>query len=188
MKLAATFILAFSIAAVVSCGKKHEADSKAVAQEENKEQFDDRSEKDDAAFAVAATDGALLEIELGKLAATRASAEEIRILGQTVSDDHGRANAELGGMIDSKGISVPATLSAESQKKFDELSAKKGAEFDQAYAAFMVNDHQEEIEAYKKQATNGTDPDLKAWAARKVPILQHHLTLAQNAQKIVSGK
>lgn len=173
---------------LLSCGKKHEPDSKAVAQKENKEQLDDKSEKDDAAFAVAATDGALLEIELGRLAASRATTEEIKILGQTVSDDHGRANAELGGMIENKGISVPTTLSAESQKKFNELSAKNGAAFDQAYAAFMVNDHQEEIEVYKKQATNGTDPELKAWAARKVPILQHHLTLAQNAQKIVSGK
>ena len=44
----------------------------------------------------------------------------------------------------------------------------------------MVKDHQEDLQAYQEEAANGTDPDVKAFAARHVPLLQEHLRMAQS--------
>ncbi len=46
--------------------------------------------------------------------------------------------------------------------------------FDHAYARAMVQDHQEDLRLYQEEAANGTDPDVKAFAARHVPLLQEH--------------
>ena len=187
MKTIISSILVVAALGLISCGNKAETDSKEVAQDQNKEQFDDKSEKKDAAFAVAAADGGLLEVKLGELAASKGTAQEIKLLGKTISDDHERANAELGAMAEEKKISIPNTLSEENQKKYDEIAAKTGPEFDKAYAAFMVNDHHEDIDKFRNQAENGTDEELKRWAARKVPALEQHLMLAENAAKVVNA-
>ena len=177
-----------SFISLTSCGKKAETDSKEMAEDKNKEQFDKRDDKKDAAFAVAAADGALLEIKLGELALANGQAQEVKLLAKTMIDDHGRANAELGAMADAKNITVPLELSEDNQKKYDELAEKKGMEFDKAYAAFMVTDHHDDIEEFKRQAEGGSDPELTKWAARKMPTLQHHLMMAQNANKAVNGE
>ncbi len=52
----------------------------------------------------------------------------------------------------------------------------------------MVSDHEEDLDAFKKEAENGNDADLKAWAAGKVPTLQHHLDAAKTAQDVVKKK
>ena len=42
-----------------------------------------------------------------------------------------------------------------------------------------IPDHQEDLRAYQNEAQNGTDPDVRAFAARSVPLLQEHLRMAQ---------
>ena len=46
----------------------------------------------------------------------------------------------------------------------------------------MVDDHKDDVDEFKKEADNGKDADLKSWAAGKVPVLQHHLDVAQNVK------
>ena len=101
-------------------------------------------------------------------------------------DDHSKANSELATLAAQKQISIPPTLSEKKQTKYDDLSKIKGSEFDKAYAKFMVEDHKEDIEAFKKEAEKGIDAELKAWAAEKVPTLEHHLMMAEAAEKAVN--
>ena len=39
----------------------------------------------------------------------------------------------------------------------------------------MVDDHESDVSAFQKQADNGTDPDVKAFAAKTLPVLKKHL-------------
>ena len=59
------------------------------------------------------------------------------------------------------------------------MAKLRGAAFDRAYAKAMVEDHQEDLRVYQEEAASGTDPDVKAFAARQVPLLQEHLRMAQ---------
>jgi len=169
---------------VASCGN-NETDSKEIAKDENKEKFDTSMIKDDTKFAVAAADGGMMEVQLGKLALTNASSTSVKQFAQMMVDDHSKANSELKTLAVAKNITIPDALSNKNQDKYNDLAKKKGTDFDKAYASFMVDDHKEDIDAFKKEAEKGMDPDLKAWAAGKLPVLEHHLMMAQSADSTV---
>jgi putative membrane protein len=175
-------LFSFLIAAIcftVSCNSG--PDSKKDAVEDNKEKFNSTDLQDDIKFAVAAADGGRLEVELGKLAQSNAASKQVKDFGQQMISDHGKAGEELAALAASKNITLPATLGAKHQQSYDDLAKKKGADFDKAYASFMVDDHKEDIEEFTKEAEKGKDADLKNWASGKIPVLQHHLMMAQSA-------
>jgi len=43
----------------------------------------------------------------------------------------------------------------------------------------MLSDHTKDVSEFEKQSTKGTDPDLKAFAAKTLPTLQEHLQMAK---------
>ena len=106
---------------------------------------------------------------------------------QTMIDDHSKANEELKTLAQSKNITLPTTLSEENQEHYNDIAEKSGAEFDQAYCDFMVKDHKDDLDKFKKAADKAEDPDLKSWAAGKVPVLEHHLSMAEGMEKAVES-
>ncbi|CAN5254036.1 DUF4142 domain-containing protein [soil metagenome] len=183
------YIKVFTIAVLISmsaCGPKKN-DAKEQAEEQNEAKFDDTRVERDAEFAVAAADGGLLEVELGKLAQSNAASTQVKSFGKMMMDDHSKANAELKTLAASKGIQLPAVLSEKNQKKFNDLADKSGKDFDDAYTDFMVKDHKEDIDEFQKEAEKGRDPELKSWAAGKVAVLEHHLQMAKQAEEAVDN-
>ncbi|HEY1030884.1 MAG TPA: DUF4142 domain-containing protein [Flavipsychrobacter sp.] len=179
-----TLLLAALLSAA-SCGNNNETDSKEIAEEQNEAKLDDTHLEKDAEFAVAAADGGMMEVELGKLAATNAASAQVKEFAQGMVTDHSQANEELKSLAASKNIALPATLSEDKQKKVNELAEKKGADFDKAYMDFMVDDHEEDIKKFQDEADNGNDAEIKGWASGKVPVLQHHLEMAKTTRDAV---
>lgn len=171
--------------AMVSCGKKAETDSKEIAEDQNEERFDTTRIEDDTEFAVDAADASLLEVRLGELAQTNGASAKVKELGKTMVTDHTKANEELKSLASQKNIALPGALSEESQKDYDDLAEKRGADFDKAYADAMVDGHKKVIKKFQKQADDGKDPDLRSWASGKLPALQHHLTMSEETKEAV---
>jgi putative membrane protein len=169
-----------------ACGNNN--DSKKEAVQENKEKFDSTAIQDDTKFAVAAADGGMMEVQLGKLALMNASAKEVKKFAQMMIDDHSKAGDELKSLAATKNITLPQTLSNKNQRDYDDFTKKKGADFDKAYTSYMVNDHKEDIDDFSSEADKGKDTDLKSWASGKIPVLQHHLMMAQSADSVVRKK
>ena len=192
MKINVLFLMLLTLVIVTSINscnpKKSTPDSKDVAEKQNEAKFDTTSIEDDVQYAIAAADGGLLEIQLGSLALTHASSAEVKKFGQSMIDDHSEANKELAALASRKNITLPQTLSEKNQKHYDELQQKKGKAFDEAYTDFMVKDHKEDIDEFKKEAEKGNDKDLQSWAKGKVPALEHHLSMAQQAQESLKNK
>jgi putative membrane protein len=65
------------------------------------------------------------------------------------------------------------------QQEVSKLARLKGADFDKAYSKKMLSDHQKDVAAFEKQSTGGSDAEVKAFAAKALPTLQEHLTLAK---------
>lgn len=171
------FILAvFSVMALSACNTKKAEDSKEVAEEQNEAKFDTTKMDDDAEWAVAIADGGMLEVKLGELAQTNAAAASVKDFGMMMTKDHGKANSEFEKLAEKYNISLPTTLSEKSQKMYNKLAEKKGADFDKAYVGDMKDDHEEDIEMFQKEADNGKNADLKAFAVKTLPILKHHLS------------
>ena len=154
-----------------------------TAENENDRKFDSTSIKHDAEFAVDAASGGLMEVELGNLASTNGASQMVKHFGQTMVSDHSKANDELKATANSKNISLPSIPNNKMQKSIDDLKQKQGRDFDKAYMDMMVKDHKEDISHFQKEADKGNDPDLKTWASGKLPVLHHHLQMAENIQR-----
>ena len=64
-------------------------------------------------------------------------------------------------------------------KKLERLS---GAQFDREFTKMMVQDHEKVVAAFDKQAKDGKDSELKAFAAKTLPTLRTHLQMARQMQ------
>ncbi len=183
--LSLSLLGALSMFAACGNSETKTEDSKEVAQDQNETKFEDTNIEDDTKWATNAAEGGMLEVQLGNLAQSNGASPKIKELGKMMVDDHSKANEELKSLAAQKNITLPAALGDSKQKDYNDLAAKKGADFDKAYADYMVSDHKEDIDAYQKQADKGKDPEMKAFAAGKIPTLQHHLQMSEAAKDAV---
>jgi putative membrane protein len=151
----------------------------------NRQKFGKTNMKKDANFAVEAAEGGMMEVMLGKLAATNAASPDVKELGMELVSDHSAANDELEVLAKRKNIALPTLLSKRCEKKYNKFTRKTGKKFDKCYTRYMVKDHKKDIKCFRKEADKGSDAEIKAWASGKVPVLEHHLDLAKNACEAV---
>ena len=143
-------------------------------------------ESDEEEFVVESAQGALLEVKLGELAQTNASAQVVKDFGKMMTKDHSKGYDELKTLALQKKITIPAGLSKKGQRKYDKLAKKTGHEFDKEYMDYMVEDHDSDIEAFEETVDESKDADIKAWAAKALPMLKQHL--AYGKKRICSGE
>jgi putative membrane protein len=139
----------------------------------------------DKKFADVAAKGGMMEVITGELAAKNATNATVKALGQMMVKDHSKANEELKQWAAANAYTLPASVDADQQKKYDELKAKKGAEFDRMYTDLMVADHNKTIADFKKEAAEGSETSLKSFATKTLPALEHHLMESQKAKNAV---
>ncbi len=146
---------------------------------------DDVMSSKDTKFIMAAVAGGETEVSLGKLAATKATNDDVKSFGQKMVDDHTEANDELKDLAKSKNVDIKKgedkAIKME-QKENDSLAKKNGADFDKAYVDMMVKDHEKDVKDFKAAAESSDDADLKAWAAKTLPTLEGHLQMVKDLQ------
>lgn len=137
----------------------------------------------DAKFAADAAMGGMAEVELGKLATQKASSDAVKQFGQRMVDDHSKANDELKQVATKDNLTIPDSLDSKHQKRIDKLSKLSGADFDKAYIKDQLKDHKKDVREFKAESESGSNPDVKAFAAKTLPILEQHLDLVKNLDK-----
>jgi len=142
----------------------------------------------DADFLVNAASGQMLEMQLGQLAQENARNERVKRFGAMMIKDHGEGVEKLKALASSKKIALPDSISNRQQKEKGQLQQKKGAAFDEAYIAMMVDDHKKDIQEFEREATNGTNEAIKAFARDNLRMLHIHLDSATNVQKAIPKK
>jgi putative membrane protein len=139
----------------------------------------------DHTFIMKAAEGGMAEVELGKLAQDKGASDQVKQFGKKMADDHGKANDELKTLAQNKNITLPADLDAKDKALKTRLEKLSGPAFDRAYMQAMVKDHRADVSEFKKEASSGKDPDVKAFASKTLPTLESHLQLAQDDSKAV---
>ena len=137
----------------------------------------------DYKFAQEAARGGTMEANLGKIAAQRSSNPAVQQFGHRMVTDHGQAGQELAQIAASKGALLPVELKPGQQREMDRLARLSGPVFDQAYMKLMVRDHKEDVKEFKRASEDAQDPDLKAFAAKTLTVIQEHLTMAEDLDK-----
>jgi putative membrane protein len=169
MKKTLTLIYGISLAVIVS--------SPARADEARTGQLASPDKK----FVENAVEGGKMEVQLGQLATQKGATQSVRDFGVRMTQDHQTANNELEKILDEKGITEPASTT-QTASMADDLQNRNGADFDRAYMADMVKDHQEDIASFKNEAANGKDAQIRSWAARTLPTLENHLQTAEQTE------
>jgi putative membrane protein len=125
--------------------------------------------------------GGMAEVELGKLAAQKAQNPEVKRFAQMMVTDHTKANTELKTLATKKNVTLPTGLSSSHQSTLDKLNGLSGAEFDRAYVEAMVEDHEDTVDLMEDNADN-SDADVKAFAAKTLPVVKGHLDMIKGIQ------
>jgi len=135
-------------------------------------------------FILQASASDVFEIESSKLALQKGD-ETIKAFAQKMITDHEKRTVELkalltGGKVQGNAVTA---LIEDHKEEVDELGKFNGAEFNEEYIDDQVEAHEDAVDLFKRYATEGENADLKAWAAKTLPALEHHYKMAQDLDK-----
>ncbi|SFB59220.1 putative membrane protein [Rhizobium sp. NFR07] len=135
-------------------------------------------------FILQASASDMFEIESSKLALQKGD-EPTKAFAQQMITGHEKTTAELKALLTSGKVQGnPVTALTEDHKEeVDELAKLDGAEFNEEYIDDQVEAHEDAVDLFKRYAEEGENADLKAWAAKTLPALEHHYKMAQDLDK-----
>lgn len=133
---------------------------------------------DDTMFAQKAANIGKMEVEHGKMAASKAANAQVKAYANKLVKDHTAANNQLMAIAKRHNIDTTAGMAPSEP----DWMSQTGAAFDKAYIDAQVKGHQEAIDLFDKEAKGGSDKELKAFAAKQLPGLRAHLKQAQDLQ------
>jgi putative membrane protein len=136
----------------------------------------------DVAFALNAAQGGVAEVQMGKLAAEKATRADVKSIGRQMVADHTKANDDLKSVAQKKAMTLPNDMSARQHATYLKLEKLSASVFDRAYVNDMVKDHKEDVKEFQKEANTGKDEDVKGFASRTLPVLQTHLEKIRSIQ------
>ena len=131
-------------------------------------------------FLKMAAEGNQAEIALGQLALQHAESAEVKQFGATMIQDHQKANQEVQQLASEERVQLPRRMSEKQKVKQTHLAQLSGKAFDMAYMPYIMKDHRHEVKQFQETAQQLHNPDVKTWAVKMLPVLQHHLELASN--------
>jgi putative membrane protein len=138
----------------------------------------------DQLFARQAILGGQAEVDLAKLAASRAQSEPVKQFARRMSDDHGKANDALIRLAKANRAELPKSADVDPDAKAvrAQLEKLRGADFDLAYMATQVGDHQKTAHLLEHEIGAGQDAKIKDYAKQTLPTVMRHLEDAREIQ------
>lgn len=128
-----------------------------------------------------------MEIEGSKLAQTHARSPDVKAFAEQMITDHTKVGEELQALAKTKGFELPKGPSLMQKATLKTLDMRDET-FDKKYADQIgVTAHEDAVELFQKATTEVKDPDVKQFAVKTLPALQHHLEMAKTLQQKVSA-
>jgi len=122
----------------------------------------------------------LAEIETGRIALDKSKDERVRKFAQQMIDDHSTAMKDVEQLAQAKGYKLPDGPDLKHKTVATALKALSGETFDKQYMSQAgVGDHKRTHDLLQKTQRNAKDADLKALAAKMLPVVHGHLTEAE---------
>lgn len=134
----------------------------------------------DTDFLNTASRSNLAGIAAGKIAAEKASREDIRNFADSIVADQERAERELRQIAVIQGTVVAGKPDTEHQRETARLKTLSGAKFDSTYLNMQVLDHQVAIQLFQQESGLGRDSLCRTYAAKYLPTLRRQLKMAKD--------
>ena len=129
-----------------------------------------------------------VDIDAGKLAASRGTNPEVKKFGQQMVTDHTGVNKSAVDLVTKLKVTpqeneTSKALKAGGEKNLANLKNLSGAEFDKAYIAHEVAYHQQVLDALDKTLIpNAKNAELKALLVKVRPAFVAHMEHAKQVQ------
>lgn len=122
----------------------------------------------------------MFEIQSSELALRKHARPDRRFAARMVHD-HEQTSAQLKRLVrrDRINAQIPTKLDDEHQKMLDQLRGESGQQFDKDYDQMQQQGHEQAVSLFKDYSQSGDNQALKRWAARTLPKLEDHLSMAQ---------
>jgi putative membrane protein len=135
-------------------------------------------------FVKAAAQTDAFEIQEGSLAAKQGSTARVRDFGSMMVTDHTKTTAGLKAALHTARLPPPAPpqLSDDQKANLATLQGLHGTAFDKAYIAEQISAHQTALGVMTAYAASGDNAELRKAAGETVPVVKHHLEVAQQIQ------
>lgn len=125
----------------------------------------------------------LAEIEAGKLAQEKSQNDQVKTFAQQMIDDHTKALQEVQTLAQAKGVTLPTEPDSKHKKMADKMNKLSGTAFDKRYMAQGgLGDHKDTHRLLQKVQKSASDADVKALAAKTLPVVDQHLSMAKDLQ------
>jgi putative membrane protein len=126
------------------------------------------------------------ERQTGATAKQSGLTQGVRDFGAMMVVDHTKTTQDLDAAIAKSGRPVPSTpkLTSLELQGINSLKNQIGMPlFDSTYLAQQIRLHQQALALMQAYAQNGEDATLRTAASNTIPIVQHHLSTAQDLSK-----
>ena len=136
-------------------------------------------------FVTEAANSDMFEIQSSKLALQKVSDTPTKDFANQMITDHGKTSAELEALVAAGQVKAkpPTVLDDSHQSLLDKLKSLNGGDFEKQYHDDQVQGHKDAVDLFKRYADGGSNPDLKQFAQKTLPTIQHHLDMAQDLDK-----
>ncbi|MEJ7558156.1 MAG: DUF4142 domain-containing protein [Pedobacter sp.] len=185
LKIPALFIVAILLQSCANNENKDAANEKTTALDSIKdstmlndtEHVHDADATDETTFLQAAAVGGLMEVEAANAATTQTKDPAVKEFAMLMLKDHGKANQEVAMLAGKVLATIPKTLPEDHAKHLRDLQVLNDHKFDQQYITMMLSDHAKTVKLFTA-GQKLTNPDVKAFAAKTLPIIQAHYNKA----------
>jgi putative membrane protein len=130
-------------------------------------------------FIMDAARGSMVEVQLGNLAAQKASGNEVKQFGEQLATSHSQLGQKLQQLASNLNITLPQDLDTEQRNLVSSLEKLSGKAFDREFVKAMVNDHVKDISEFERAASQATNPEIKQFVSEALPTLREHLKTAR---------
>ncbi len=135
-------------------------------------------------FVQEAATSDLFEVQSSRLALEKGDAAT-KAFAQKMVQDHEKTTADLSGLVSSGKVkaTLPKTMTTAQKDMLAKLNDLKGEDFGKQYRSDQQEAHEDAVDLFNRYSEGGENAELKAWAAKTLPALEHHLEMAENLIK-----
>lgn len=133
----------------------------------------------DSLFIRDAVNGNSLEIRLGTLAQEKGSLSGVKDFARRAVADHTRMRDQWRELAGRNEVNTTLSLDPAAEEAATRMATLSGADFDRAYLSQMVSAHQADIAKFQQASQSADAPDVRQLAAGALPVMERHLTQAQ---------
>jgi putative membrane protein len=137
----------------------------------------------DKTFLAGSTEGSMLEVALGKLAAEKSSNADIKAFGQKMVDDHSMLMDKMKPFAEQAGVAIPSQLSPSGKATLKRLSSLSGDAFNRAYLKDMVADHNKDLGAFISERDSTSNASLRTTVTAGTQVVREHTEMVDRIAK-----